>query len=159
MSRYWALWEVWRALKRLEMLSAAPRATLKVVFHCRVLFPLRTHINFTRVNKMYGRSRVHFKVERRLTFKFARGLPYIASIIFTCVRTEKYATAEILSYASFVLTKLPACSITQHTHAEVWNFCGSVFHFVFVVFAFSSYFKFFFNFMYKIAVSLQSVSD
>ena len=63
------------------MLSAAPRATLKVVFHCRVLFPLRTHINFTRVNKMYGRSRVHFKVERRLTFKFTRDLPYIASII------------------------------------------------------------------------------
>ena len=64
------------------MLSAAPRATLKVVFHCRVLFPLRTHINFTRVNKMYGRSRVHFKVERRLTW------PSIHCVYYTYVCTH-----------------------------------------------------------------------
>ena len=57
----------------------------------------RTHVNFTRVNKieaMYGRSRVRVKVERGLTFTFTRGLSYIASISFmhvkfTCVRTEK----------------------------------------------------------------------
>ena len=60
-------------------------------------FYTRTHVNFTRVNKvkaMYGRSRVSVKVKRGSTFTFTRGLSYIASISFmhvklTCVRTEK----------------------------------------------------------------------
>ena len=60
-------------------------------------FYTRTHVNFTRVNKieaMYGRSRVSMKVERGLTFIFTRGLSYIVSISFmhlkiTCVLTEK----------------------------------------------------------------------
>ena len=54
-------------------------------------FYLRTHVNFTRVNKieiMYERSRVNVKVEPE-TFTFTRGLSYIASILFTCVRKEK----------------------------------------------------------------------
>ena len=58
---------------------------------------MRSHVNFTRVNKietMYGRSRVNVKVEPRSTFTFTRGLSYIASSSFTrvnfrCVRTEK----------------------------------------------------------------------
>ena len=60
-------------------------------------FYTRTHVNFTRVNKvkaMYGRSRVSVKVKRGSSFIFTRGLSYIASISFTlvkltCVRTEK----------------------------------------------------------------------
>ena len=66
-------------------------------------FYVRTHVNFTRLNKietMYGRSRVNVKVEPRSTFTFTCSLSYIASISFThvnfaCVRTENYATVEI----------------------------------------------------------------
>ena len=58
---------------------------------------VRTHVNFTRVNKleaMYEVSRVNVKVERRSTFTFTRGLSYIACtsftlVKFTCVRTQK----------------------------------------------------------------------
>ena len=68
-----------------------------VILGLSLNFYTRTHVNFTRVNKieaMYGRSRVRVKVERGLTFIFTRGLSYIASISFmhvnvTCVRTEK----------------------------------------------------------------------
>ena len=68
-----------------------------VILGLSLNFYTRTHVNFTRVNKieaMYGRSRVRVKVERGLTFTFTRGLSYIASISFmhvkfTCVRTEK----------------------------------------------------------------------
>ena len=38
---------------------------------------------------MYERPRVNVKVERGSTFTFTRDLPYIVSIIFTRVRTEK----------------------------------------------------------------------
>ena len=73
-------------------------------------FYTRTHVNFTRVNKieaMYGRSRVSMKVERGLTFTFTRGLSYIVSISFmhlkiTCVLTEKFrdsANQPLLSRA------------------------------------------------------------
>ena len=56
---------------------------------------MRSHVNFTRVNKietMYRRSRVNVKVEHRSTFTFTRGLSYIASFTrlnFRCLRTEK----------------------------------------------------------------------
>ena len=68
-----------------------------VILGLSLNFYTRTHVNFTRVNKieaMYGRSRVRVKVERGLTSTFTRGLSYIASISFmhvnvTCVRTEK----------------------------------------------------------------------
>ena len=53
---------------------------------------MRTHVNFTRVNKMetmYGQSRVYVKVEPRSTFTLTRGLSYIASISFTRLRREK----------------------------------------------------------------------
>ena len=52
-------------------------------------FPLRTHVNFTLVNKigaMYERPRVNVTVDRGLTFTFTRDLPYIASILFTRVK-------------------------------------------------------------------------
>ena len=60
-------------------------------------FYVRTHVNFTRVNKretMYERSRVSVNVEQGSTFMFTRDLPYIVSssftrVYFTCVRTEK----------------------------------------------------------------------
>ena len=38
---------------------------------------------------MYERPRVNVKVERGSTFPFTRDLPYIVSILFTRVRTEK----------------------------------------------------------------------
>ena len=53
---------------------------------------VRTHVKFTRVNEieaMYERPRVNVKVERGSTFTFTRDLPYIVSILFTRVRTEK----------------------------------------------------------------------
>ena len=60
-------------------------------FHCRV--NMRTHVNFTRVNKSQPRS----------TFKFTRGLSYIAYISFTSVNgTITYATAEINPKEDFV---------------------------------------------------------
>ena len=55
-------------------------------------FVVRTHVSFTRVDKLktlYGRSRVYIKLEPRLTFTSTRGLSYIASILFTRVGTEK----------------------------------------------------------------------
>ena len=65
-----------------------------VILRLSLNFYTRTHVNFTRVNKieaMYGRSSVSVKVERGLTFTFRRGLSYIASISFmnvkfTCVK-------------------------------------------------------------------------
>ena len=68
-----------------------------VILGLSLNFYTRTHVNFTRVNKveaMYGRSRVRVNVERGLTFTFTSGLSYIASISFmnvkvTCVRTKK----------------------------------------------------------------------
>ena len=38
---------------------------------------------------MYERPRINVKVEPRSTITFTRGLSYIASIVFTCVRMEK----------------------------------------------------------------------
>ena len=65
-------------------------------------FCVRSHVNFTRVNKietMYGRSRVNVKVEPRSNFTLTPGLSYIASSSFTrvnfrCVRTEKLRDSE-----------------------------------------------------------------
>ena len=58
---------------------------------------MRTHVDFTRANKieaMYERPQVNVKVERGSTFAFTFGLSFIASILFTrvkltCVRMEK----------------------------------------------------------------------
>ena len=46
------------------------------------------------IKGMYGRPRVHVKVEPRSTFTFTRDLPYIASILFTYAR-KNHATVEI----------------------------------------------------------------
>ena len=54
-------------------------------------FYLRTHVNFTRVNKieaMYERSRLNIKVESPLTITFTRDLSSIASVLFTCVNVK-----------------------------------------------------------------------
>ena len=66
-------------------------------------FYVRTHVNFTRVNKietMHVRSRVNVKVEPRSTFTFMGGLSYIAFISFTrldfpAFARKNYATVEI----------------------------------------------------------------
>ena len=53
---------------------------------------MRTHVKFTRVDEIEarnGRAGVNEKVERGSTFTFTRDLPYIVSILFTRVRTEK----------------------------------------------------------------------
>ena len=50
-------------------------------------FSVRTRVNTTEAT--YERSRVNVKVERGSTFTFTRDLPYIVSISFTRVRTEK----------------------------------------------------------------------
>ena len=49
----------------------------RVDFHCRVIFSVSTHVNFTRVHKieaMFRRSPVNVKVEPRSFFTFTRGL-------------------------------------------------------------------------------------
>ena len=43
---------------------------------------------------MYERLRVNVKVERGSTLTFARDLPFIASISFTCVRTSNLLNSE-----------------------------------------------------------------
>ena len=43
---------------------------------------------------MFERPRMKEKVERDSTFKFTRGLPYIASTLFMLVKLN-YATGEI----------------------------------------------------------------
>ena len=56
-------------------------------------FSVRTQAKFTCVNEigaMYERLRVNVKVERGSTLTFARDLPFIASISFTCVRNVKF---------------------------------------------------------------------
>ena len=50
-------------------------------------FSVRTRVNT--IEATYERSRVNVKVERGSTFTFTRDLPYIVSISFTRVRTEK----------------------------------------------------------------------
>ena len=64
-------------------------------------FYVRTHVNFTRVNKietMYGRPHVNVNVEPCSTFTITLGLSYIASISFTRVRKEKLRAVEINPY-------------------------------------------------------------
>ena len=57
------------------------------------MFPCeRTPVKFTRVNEIearYERPRVNVKVERGSTFTSTRDLPYIFSLLFTRLRTEK----------------------------------------------------------------------
>ena len=48
---------------------------------------MRTRVN--EIEAMYERPRVNVKVERGSTFTSTRDLPYIVSILFTRVRTEK----------------------------------------------------------------------
>ena len=66
---------------------------------------MRTHVNITRINKieaMYGRSRVNFKVELRSTCTFVGSFSYIASMLFTGLKftsptysRENYAVVEV----------------------------------------------------------------
>ena len=48
-SSYGCTWEVWRALKKLELLSAAPRATL-THFSCSTNFPRASITRYTQAN-------------------------------------------------------------------------------------------------------------
>ena len=59
---------------------------------------MRTHINFTRVNKIEvisDRPRVNVTVKRGSTFAFTRDLPYIAFILFTCVNITYVSTLKL----------------------------------------------------------------
>ena len=66
---------------------------------------MRTHVNITRINKieaMYGRSRVNFKVELRSTCTFVGSFSYIAFMLFTGIKftsrtysRENYAVVEV----------------------------------------------------------------
>ena len=66
---------------------------------------MRTHVNITRINKieaMYGRSRVNFKVELRSTCTFVGSFSYIAPMLFTGLKftsrtysRENYAVVEV----------------------------------------------------------------
>ena len=65
---------------------------LKGCFPLSRIFSVRTQVKFTRVNEkeaMYERPRANVKVEEGSTFTLTRNLPYIVSIVFTCVRTYK----------------------------------------------------------------------
>ena len=46
-SSYGCTWEVWRALKKLELLSAAPRATLTHFLNCSPNFPRASITRYT----------------------------------------------------------------------------------------------------------------
>ena len=61
-SSYGCTWEVWRALKKLELLSAAPRATLTLL--CSASFP---GVSITRYT--------HAKRERILNFRVDQKTP------------------------------------------------------------------------------------
>ena len=68
-------------------------------------FYVRTHVNFTRVNKietMHVRSRVNVKVERRSTFTFMGGLYFIYALKFSCVCTEKLRDSGNQPQGTFV---------------------------------------------------------
>ena len=59
---------------------------------------MRTHVNFTRVNKIEvisDRPRVNVTVKRGSTFAFTRDLPYIAFILFTCVNITYVSTLKL----------------------------------------------------------------
>ena len=59
---------------------------------------MRTHVNFTRVNKIEvisDRPRVNVTVKRGSTFAFTRDLPYIAFILFTCVKFTYVSTLKL----------------------------------------------------------------
>ena len=71
--------------------------SLRVDFHCRVIFPC-VHVNLpgaSKIETMYGRSRIRKSQKPRSTFTFTRSLSYTVSISFkhvnfTCVRTEEF---------------------------------------------------------------------
>ena len=59
---------------------------------------MRTHVNFTRVNKIEvisDRLRVNVTVKGGSTFAFTRDLPYIAFILFTCVNITYVSTLKL----------------------------------------------------------------
>ena len=71
---------------------------LKGCFPPSRIFSVRTHVKFTRVNEkeaMYERPRANVKVEEGSTFALTRNLPYIVSIVFTCVKFTCVRTYKI----------------------------------------------------------------
>ena len=60
--------------------------TLRVDFHCRVIFTCVNSVCVNEIEAMYERSCVNVKVEPRSTFTLTRDRPYIASILFTRVK-------------------------------------------------------------------------
>ena len=61
-------------------------------------YHVRTHVNFTRVNKieaMYERSRANVKAERGSSFTFTRDLPFNVSIIYARnARSRRHVKVE-----------------------------------------------------------------
>ena len=96
-TRQWkSITRQWKSTARKLYTRGDQLLLLRTIFHTLPLFyckfSARTHVSFTRVNKietMYGRSRVNVKVEPRSSFTFKRVLSYIAFILFTRVHTLK----------------------------------------------------------------------
>ena len=70
---------------------------------------------------MRKRQHIEEKVERHSTFKFARGLPYIASTLFMHVKLN-YATAEIQSRLQILTSRRP-CWCARILDSRALLFC------------------------------------
>ena len=87
-SSFGCTWDVWRALKKLELLSAAPRATLT---------PLVESPNFSRASiTRYTHAKHDF-------FDFGHQLNYIFVVIIL-LQSAPVITNEVLSLLSFKQT-------------------------------------------------------
>ena len=73
-SSYGCTWEVWRALKKLELLSAAPRATLTLL-SCSPNFPRASVTRYT-----HAKHEPILKWKTRLNTKFKLGLNKFKSL-------------------------------------------------------------------------------
>ena len=78
-SSYGCTWEVWRALKKLELLSASPRATLSFL-SCSPNFPRASITRYT-----------HAKHEPILKYNIARVHPNLIPIGVIMVHFSSYA--------------------------------------------------------------------
>ena len=79
-SSYGCTWEVWRALKKLELLSAAPRATLTLL-SCSSNFPRASITRYT-----------HAKHEPILNYNIARAL--VLSNSFSAIMNKIFMYAQ-----------------------------------------------------------------
>ena len=76
-SNYGCTWEVWRALKKLELLSAAPRATL-THFSCSPNFPRASITRYT-----------HAKHEQILQFSLLKSIGVVEND-FCVIKNKRF---------------------------------------------------------------------